>query len=296
MRVAGQEVAGDAIIVALGAELAPERIPGLTEAGHNFYTLDGALRARGALAAVQRGRVVVLTAAPAYKCPAAPYEMAVLADDLLRRRGVRHRVAVEIHAAEAAPMATAGPAASTAVAPLLASRDIAYHPGRHVRAVDPAVRRLAFDGGAELPFDVLLAVPPHCAPSVVVEAGLTDASGWVPVDRGTMATRVPRVFAIGDVTTIPLSMGKPLPKAGVFAHSQGEIVADNLAVELAGRAGTRRFDGWGACFIEAGRGLAAYGAGNFYAEPVPAIRMYVPRRWWHWGKVLLERRWLAEVG
>jgi len=40
--VDGREVNGDHLIVALGAELAPETIPGLAEAGHDFYTLSGA--------------------------------------------------------------------------------------------------------------------------------------------------------------------------------------------------------------------------------------------------------------
>ncbi|MFZ1710998.1 MAG: FAD-dependent oxidoreductase, partial [Anaerolineae bacterium] len=39
-----QTLAYDTLIIALGAELAPEAIPGLTEAAHTFYTFDGAAR------------------------------------------------------------------------------------------------------------------------------------------------------------------------------------------------------------------------------------------------------------
>ncbi|MDP2707556.1 MAG: FAD-dependent oxidoreductase, partial [Burkholderiales bacterium] len=42
VRVNGQTLAGDYLVIALGAELAPETIPGLAPAGHNFYTLTGA--------------------------------------------------------------------------------------------------------------------------------------------------------------------------------------------------------------------------------------------------------------
>ena len=68
--VAGETIAADYLVVSLGAELAPETIPGLLEAGLNFYTLAGAEKLRDALSAMERGRIVVLTAAPAYKCPA----------------------------------------------------------------------------------------------------------------------------------------------------------------------------------------------------------------------------------
>src|SRR3989337_389524 len=46
----GRALPGDYLIIALGAELAPESIPGLVQAGHNFYTLAGAEGFRDAFA------------------------------------------------------------------------------------------------------------------------------------------------------------------------------------------------------------------------------------------------------
>jgi sulfide:quinone oxidoreductase len=70
--VGATTLGGDYMVIALGAELAPETVPGLAAGGHNFYTLPGAERLRDAFAAFAGGRLVILTAAPAYKCPAAP--------------------------------------------------------------------------------------------------------------------------------------------------------------------------------------------------------------------------------
>ena len=293
-QAAGREFAGDALIVSLGAELAPEMIPGLAEAGHNLYTLPGAAAVRDALAAFEGGRIVVLTAAPAYKCPAAPYEAAMLIETALRHRRVRGRTQLDIYAAEPAPMGVAGPHVSAAVRQIVEQKGIAYHPEHQVTTVDPAARRLTFANGAQAEFDLLVYVPPHRVPAVVRQAGLAPDGGWVSVDRSTFATRFPGLFAIGDVTSVPLAMGKPLPKAGVFAHAQAEVVADNLAAEWAGRAGRRRFDGHGQCFLETGDGRAGLGAGNFYAEPTPQVKLRGPGRVWHWGKVLFERRWLRQ--
>lgn len=290
--VGGRRIAADYIIVSLGAELAPETVPGLVGAGHNFYTLSGAEAFRDALRSLNAGRIVVLTAAPAYKCPAAPYEVAMLVDDFCRKAGTRAAVSVEVYAAEPGPMGVAGPALSSAVKQMLGAKGISYHPEHQVKSVDPAARRLDFANGASATFDLLAYVPPHRAPRVVRDSGLAGDSGWVSVDRNTLETRFPGVYAIGDVVSIPLQLGKPLPKAGVFAHLEAEVVARNIAAAILGQAGGHRFEGHGECFVETGGGRAAFGAGNFYAEPVPTVMLRPPSRWLHLGKVLFEAGWL----
>lgn len=292
VRVAGQDLVGDAVIVALGADLAPEMIPGLAGGGHNLYTLAGARTFREKLAALTTGRVAVLTASPAYKCPAAPYEAAMLIAGAVRRRGIQHQVQIDLYSAEAGPMLVTGPQLSAGVRGIVESKGITYHPEHQVTTVDAAARRLIFAHGATADFDLLLYVPPHRAPAVVRDAGLLAESGWVAADRRTFETRFAGVYAIGDVTGIPLAMGKPLPKAGVFAHAQAEVVAHNIASALMGRGTRLTFNGEGKCFLETGDGRAGLGAGNFYAEPTPQVRLYATARRWHWGKVIFERRWL----
>jgi sulfide:quinone oxidoreductase len=293
IQVNGTDLAGDAVIISLGADLAPDAIPGLEAAGHNLYTLAGASAVWHALEHLRADRVVVLTAAPAYKCPAAPYEAAMLIQDYLQRRTPR-TATVEIFAAEPGPMGTAGPDVSAAVRAMVEARGIAYHPDHQIDAVDPAARKLRFKNGSSAGYDLLIYVPPHRAPAVIRQAGLVEASGWVPVDAHSLRTKTPDVFAIGDVTGIPIPSGKVLPKAGVFAHREAEVVAENLAAEWAWRTPVRAFDGVGACFIEAGAGRAGYGSGNFYAAPAPEMRLRAPSRFWHLGKILFEKRWLRK--
>lgn len=290
----GREYVGDAVIVALGAELAPELIPGLAEGGHNLYTAEGATAIHDALGAFRGGRVVVVTATPAYKCPAAPYEAAMLVDAWLRRRGVRSASELDFYAAEPGPMGVAGPEVSAAVRGMVESLGVRYHPEHQLARVDPVNKTLSFENGASGGYDLLIYVPPHRVSAVVQRSGLAPAGGWVAVDRGTFETVQPGIFAIGDVTSVPLAMGKPLPKAGVFAHRQAEVVADNLVARWTGGNANRIFDGHGACFLEAGAGRAGYGAGNFYAEPTPQIALRGPGRIWHWGKVLFEWHWLRK--
>jgi len=290
--VSGETIDADYLVVTLGAELAPELIPGLKDVGHSFYTLAGAESLRTALASMRTGRVVVLTAAPAYKCPAAPYEAALLMESFVRGKGLREAISIDVYAAEPAPMGVAGPEMSGAVRQLLAEKSIPYHPEHQVTSVDATARRLEFANGTHAEFDLLAHVPPHRPPRVVRESALAGETGWIAVDRHTLETRFPGVYAIGDVVSIPLKLGKPLPKAGVFAHGEAEVVAKNIASAILGQVPSARFDGNGECFIEIGGGKAGFGGGDFYAEPKPVVKIHPPARRWHIGKVAFEKSWL----
>lgn len=292
VEIDGQALAADALVIALGADYAPEAVPGLAAGGLNIYTLEGAGAIHEALTRFEGGRIVILTAAPMYKCPAAPYETALLVDAFLRKHGLRDKTIIELFAAEQRPMFVAGPEVGAAVRGMVEAQGVAYHPEHQVKEVDPEARRITFANGTAAEYDLLFYVPPHRAPAVVREAGLTNEAGWIPVDRHTLQTQFEGVFAIGDITSIPLKMGRPLPKAGVFAHGQAEVAANNIAHAWTGRGTLRKFAGEGMCFIETGNARAGIGKGNFYAEPMPQMKMRGPNLFWHIGKILYEKYWL----
>ncbi len=285
------DLAYDDLVIALGAEYAPESIPGFAEHAHHVYDLDSALRFKKAVEDFRGGTIAVGIARLPFKCPAAPYEVALLLDDLFTRNGMRDRVKLEFFTPEGAPMPAAGPEIGGQVAGLLASRGIDYRPKR--KLVEIGEREVRFEGGETLPYDLLFCVPPHRAPKPVVDAGLTDGTGWVPVDPATLETKVPGVYALGDVAAIPTPNGYVpfLPKAGVFAHGQAETVARNLAAAIKGRGTKAPWDGHGACFLETGRGQSAFVTGNFLAAPKPDLEFHMPGKVWHMQKVLFERHW-----
>jgi sulfide:quinone oxidoreductase len=284
---------GDALVVALGAEPDRDAVPGYREVALDFFSPEGAAACAGALHTFGGGRVVVAVAALPYKCPAAPYEAALLLDDELRRRGIRERCEIDVYSPEPAPMPVAGPAMGTAVVGLLAAKGIRFHPGSRVERFEPGSHELVLADGSRVGYDLLAGVPPHRAPAAVRESPLAGDTGWIPVDRATLETGHARVHAIGDVTTITLANGKPLPRAGVFAHDQGLVVARRIAATLAGRQAGDAFDGAGYCWVETGAGRAAFAVGEFFAEPDPTLALRAPGRSWHTGKVLFERSWIG---
>lgn len=283
---------GDALVIALGAALDPGAVPGFAETAHNVYSLDGAMTAGRALQTIESGTVAVMVSSTPFKCPAAPYEAAFLAQGLLRQRGIQDRVHVEIYTPETLPMLTAGAAIGEALVDLLRARGIGFHPGRTIDRIDRDANTLCFCDGADASADLILGVPAHRPPEVINTSTVTAGGGFIPVDRNTLATSHPGVYAIGDVTAIPIAGDKMLPKAGVFAEAEADVVAKRIAAEWQGQPQNATFDGNGACFVELGDGTSAYAKGNFYAADGPAVQMRSPGRHWHLAKVALEKYWL----
>jgi sulfide:quinone oxidoreductase len=282
----------DRLVVSLGADLAPQLLPGFSEGAHNLYTADGAAGARDALQHLDGGRVVVLVSSLPFKCPAAPYEAALLAEAMLRRLGVRDGSTVDVITPESLPMAAAGPPAGEALVGMLRQRGIGFNSASTAERIDSDGHVVVLSSGERIGYDVLIGIPPHVAPDVVRTSGLAAESGFVPVDRAMLATSAKGVHAIGDVTAISIAGGKLLPKAGVFAHREAEVVARRIAAELRGRAESAVFDGHGSCFVEMGDGVASFAQGNFFAEGVPVPNLRKPGRQWHALKVLFEQYWL----
>lgn len=273
----------DYLVVALGAELAPEKIPGFESAFH-MYTLEDAKKLRDALSSFRGGSIRLVVSSTPFKCPPAPYEAAMLIDDHLRNKGLRDKSDIQIFTPEPQPMPIAGPEVGNTVVSMLNEKGIGFHSNTKVSLIDGSSKQIVFENGSREKYDLLIAIPPHTTPKVIRESGgLADASEWISVDPKNMQTKYDRVYAIGDVAAVKLPSGMMLPKAATFAFGQAEIVASNIASSVLGTE-ARNWDGFGECFIETGSGNAAYGSGSFYSSPKPVINLQIP------SKELRERK------
>ena len=256
----------DALLVALGAGAAPGSLRHLR--GDNAFDLYDAAELPGmqrALAEVQTGRVVVAILGGPFKCPPAPYEGALIVDELLRDRRVRGAVAMAVTTFQPMTLPVAGPDASRFVADHLQERGIELLSGRAVREVDASGRILHFEDGSQLGYTVLLGVPASAPPPVVAASPLAGQGGWIAPDPATLRTSFDRVYAVGDCTVIPTAKGQ-LPKAGVMAAAEGRVAAANIAADLgAGQPAT--FDGHGYCFLELPGRRVAVVEGDFLSDP-----------------------------
>jgi sulfide:quinone oxidoreductase len=249
---------GDVMVVALGADLDVSATPGLSEGGHEFYTVDGAFAARDVLADFGGGKVVIGVLATPFKCPPAPSETAMLLHDNLVERGLREQSEISLLIDFPRPIPPS-PEASSALVEAFAERGIEWHPRREVYELDPAGNVAKLRDGGELGYDLFLAVPVHRAPDVVLESGMA-VDGWIPVDPLTLETSFPGVYAVGDVAAVGT------PRAGVFAEGHGAVAAERIAAAIRGEESAAEYGGRGVCYLEFGRNQVALVDVTFFGD------------------------------
>ena len=257
----------DALVVALGADYDMAGTPGLAESGDEFYSFDGAVRMRDAIRDFTQGRAVVGVCGAPFKCPPAPSECALLLHDELVQRGVRGNCEITLVLPFGRPVPPS-PETSAALIGVRGARHPAdlEHQGERARPRAPrrrprrrqraAVR--ALPGRAEAP-----------GTRGRQQSGLTE-DGYLPVDSATLATRIPGVYAIGDVAT------QGTPKAGVFAEGAARALATSLVSHLRGSGPEGVHAGTGSCYIEFGAGRIGRVDIDFLSGPSPTGTYQAP--------------------
>jgi sulfide:quinone oxidoreductase len=256
----------DQLVIATGTSPRPDQTEGMLgpewhRSVAEFYTLEGAVALRDQLAEFQGGRLVVhLTELP-IKCPVAPLEFTFLADDYLRKRGLRDRT--ELVFVTPLDGAFTKPVASRHLGDALTKRGVTVEPDFMIESVDQERRVITSYDEREIAYDLLVTIPLNMGADFVARSGLGDELNYVLVDKHTMqSTRHPEIFALGDAGNLPTS------KAGSVAHFSVEVFVENFVELAAGRPMTHSFDGHANCFVESGDRKALLLDFNYDTEPL----------------------------
>jgi len=278
-------LAYDHLVVATGSTLAADEVPGLAEAGHDYYSEDGALALRDELLAFTEGHLVLRVIGSPHMCPAAPLEFVFMADDWFRKRGLREDI--EITYTYQINRVHGNPHIAEWAQPLLDERGINTETFFNAESVDPESNTLSSMEGTEVDYDLLVSIPPHRGVELIEEAGLGDR-GWVEVNKHTLeAEHAENVYALGDAAATGV------PKAGSVAHYQAATVGQRLASEVRGQVPTAAYDGKTICFIETGMDAASFVEFDYQHPPSP-VR---PSEKIHWSKLAYnESYWLTARG
>ena len=173
--------------------------------------------------------------------------------------------------------------------PILAEKGIELHTFFNVETLDPARHAVQSLEGEELPYDLLILVPPHRGARFLVDSGLASGAGWLPTDQHTLQVGGRKnVFALGDATDLPLS------KAGSTAHFEAPVVAERVAAAVQGREPTGRhasYEGRVMCFFEVGDGKGTLLRFDYQHPPRPPK----PNRLWHLGKIAFNKTYWHTV-
>jgi sulfide:quinone oxidoreductase len=296
----GERLGYDQLVIATGARILPEELPGFETEAHHFYTAHAARQLRKALDAFTGGRIVVGIAGMPYKCPPAPLEVTFLVESELRERGLRDKT--ELTFLSPINRAFTIESVSEMATPILEEKGIKLEVLAGIAEIDAARKVVVTDAFEEHPYDLLIAVPPHRGAQVVIDSGLAPKSGWIPTDRYSLQVkhlvtgnvpdeeieRYPNIYALGDATDLPLS------KAGSTAHFEAPIVAERVAASVLGREPEGKdanYTGKVMCFFEVGDGKGTLLQFDYENPPKPPK----PNQLWHLGKVIFNKTYWQTV-
>jgi sulfide:quinone oxidoreductase len=290
----------DYLVVALGAEIAPELIDGFEdndESCFNVYDAKQVPHLREKILSLKSGRVVVCIADIPYKCPPAPYEVSLLINDILVKNATRESIDLNMYVPTQIALPVAGPTMSQDVVKLLNNNHINFHPLHKLKRVSDK-KTIEFENGNKTSYDVLVMIPPHQVPKIIKDSNLLGDGDqhWINVDRFTLRTKYKNVFAIGDVTEIRFDQTTTIPKAGIFAEGEAKIVSQQIINEIKNINSKKavKFDGKGFCFMEIGDKKAGYIDTDFYNEAGPITRLDPPSGEFYQKKLDFERSRLNE--
>jgi sulfide:quinone oxidoreductase len=284
----GERIGYDYLVLATGSRIVPEAIEHFDTEAQHFYTAEAALELRRALDAFSGGRIVVAIAGMPYKCPPAPLEVSFLIESELRQRGLRDQS--EVHFCSPIGRAFTIESVSEMATPIFEAKGIELHTFFNVETIDPERHVVHSLEGEELPYDLLILVPPHKGQQFLMDSGLAPApGGWLPTDRATLQVGGrPNVFALGDATDLPLS------KAGSTAHFEAPVVTERIVAAIQGRAVDHEhgdYLGKVMCFFEIGDGKGTLLQFDYEHPPRPPR----PNQLWHLGKIVFNKTYWHTV-
>jgi sulfide:quinone oxidoreductase len=284
----GEHLGYDYLVLATGSRILPEAIEHFDTEAEHFYTAEAALKLRHALDAFKGGRIVIAIAGMPYKCPPAPLEVSFLIEAELRKRGLREKS--QVHFCSPIGRAFTIESVSEMATPIFEQKGIEVHTFFNVEAIDPQRHVVQSLEGEELPYDLLILVPPHKGQQFLMDSGLAPApGGWLPTDRASLQVGGrANVFALGDATDLPLS------KAGSTAHFEAPVVTERITAAIEGRAPDHKhgdYLGKVMCFFEIGDGKGTLLQFDYEHPPRPPK----PNQLWHLGKIVFNKTYWHTV-
>ena len=237
----GKRLEYDHLILATGTKLSFSEVEGLTEnlgkdGVHTFYTLDGAIALRKVIDDFEEGNFVVAQPPMPFKCPGAPIKMALMVDDIFRRKGIRNKANVTL--TTALPSVFSREPYATKLNQLFESRNIGVVPGFNPAKVDVENRVIKSWEGKEVPYDVGVVIPPNEGEAFYEDMPIVDASNFVKADKHRLVQEsFDNIYAIGDCANYPTS------KTASGARKQAEVLSNNLVAKLRGREPRHTYSG-----------------------------------------------------
>lgn len=224
----GQSLNYDRLILSPGIDLRWGAIEGYTEAAadilpHAWKAGPQTTLLKSQLDALADGETVVMTVPPApYRCPPGPYERASMIAHYLKARKPRSKLIVLDAKDQFSKMALFQEAWAEYYPDHLEWRGASNDGG--ITRVDASTNSV-FTDFDEISAAVINVIPPQKAGAIAENAGVTDATGWCPIDPISFESRLQSdIHVIGDAT-----IAAPMPKSAFSANLQAKVCAIAVA-------------------------------------------------------------------
>jgi NADPH-dependent 2,4-dienoyl-CoA reductase/sulfur reductase-like enzyme len=230
----GAQLNYDRLVLAPGIDIRWNGLPGYDEAAasvmpHAWRAGEQTVLLRRQLEAMEDGGLVVISApANPFRCPPGPYERASLIAYYLKTRKPKSKLIV-LDAKDAFSKQRLFQNAWKELYPDLLEW-VSLSSGGKVASVEPATKTLVTDFGRHQAA-VANVIPPQKAAQIADAAGVSDRTGWCPVDAQTFESKQQQnIHVIGDAAI----MGG-MPKSAFSANSQAKVCAAAVVTLLAGQ-------------------------------------------------------------
>lgn len=231
----GSTLRYDRLVVSPGIDLRWDAIEGYNEAAsatmpHAWQAGQQTMILRRQLEAMPDGGVVIIAAPPnPFRCPPGPYERASLIAHYLKNNKPRSKIRIF----DAKPKFSKQPLFEQGWQALYPGMIdwISETEGGAIGGVDVKAMTVKPTFGEPQRGDVVNVIPPQKAGAIAEVAGLTNDSGWCPIDQRTFESRAQKhIHVIGDA-----AIANPMPKSGYAASSQGKVCATAIVASLSGQ-------------------------------------------------------------
>jgi sulfide dehydrogenase [flavocytochrome c] flavoprotein subunit len=231
----GQSLGYDRLILSPGIDIQWDGLPGYDEKAaelmpHAWKAGEQTLLLRRQLEAMPDGGTVVMSApANPFRCPPGPYERASLIAWYLKTKKPGSKLIV-LDAKDQFSKQRLFTDAWKQLYPGLLEW-VSLSNGGKVNSVDPSNKTFVTDFQS-YKADVGNVIPPQRAARIAELAGVTDRTGWCPIDPVSFESKLqPGIHVIGDAC-----IAGAMPKSAFSANAQAKACAEAVVKLLAGAA------------------------------------------------------------
>ncbi len=230
----GASIGYDRLVVAPGIGFKKDEIEGYDDTAREVmpHAWSGGVQVRALRSQIEAmedgGLVVIAPPRNPYRCPPGPYERACLIAHYLKTAKPKSKVIVIDPKMTYSKQAVFEEGIAKYYKDLIEVHLTNDLDDMALQRVDARTGELVTKSGDVFKAAVANVIPDQTAGKIALDAGLTDKSGWCPVELSTFrSTMAEHVYVVGDA-----AVAAEMPKSAYSASDQARAVAGHILADL----------------------------------------------------------------